>query len=144
MKKCCRWKLSSKIFERNVGLDVRYDIDKYVKIVHALVSNYARNKELCNKYRLFNIIYYQCMLYHCEMNGNLFVFNCISFEASFEYHILYCCSRWTMFLVFIICSYLLYSRKRWYAGAFKEFRFVLVCFFCSRKRLELMFFSKCV
>ena len=50
--------MSSKIVERSVGLDARNDIDKDVKIVYALVSNYARNKELCNKYRPLNILYY--------------------------------------------------------------------------------------
>ena len=49
--------MSSKIVEQSVGLDTRNDIDKDVKIVHALVSNYARNKELCNEYRPLNIFY---------------------------------------------------------------------------------------
>ena len=139
----CRWKLSSKIVERNVGLNARNDIDKDVKIVHALVSNMHVTKNcVINTDRLtFFIIN---VYYPREMNGNLFVFNCILFEAFFEYRILYCCPRWTMFLVFIICSYLLYSRKFWYTVAVREFTFVLVCFFCSRKRIELMFFCKCV
>ena len=31
LKKCCRWKMSFKIVEQNVGLDARDDIDKDVK-----------------------------------------------------------------------------------------------------------------
>ena len=38
----------------------------------------------------------------------------------------------------------LYSRRRWDAVPVEEFSFFLVCFFCSRKRLESMFFCKCV
>ena len=54
--------MSSKTVEKNVELDARHDIDKDVENVHALVSNYAINKELCNKYRPFNIFYRQCVL----------------------------------------------------------------------------------
>ena len=38
----------------------------------------------------------------------------------------------------------LYSRRRLDAVPVEEFSFFLVCFFCSRKRLESMFFCKCV
>ena len=47
IEEVCRWKLSW-IVEQNAGLHASYDKD--VKIAHALVSNYARNKELRNKY----------------------------------------------------------------------------------------------
>ena len=67
-----------------------------------------------------------------------------SFETSFVCRILYCCPRETICMAFIVCSYLLYSRKCWYPAAGEEFRFVPVCFFGSRKWLELMFFFKCV
>ena len=135
-KMCYRWKLSSQIVERNVGLDGRNDIDKDVKIVcmHLFQIMHATKNCIINTDHLtFFIIN---AYYRCEMNWKLFVFNCISFKASIEYHILYYCPRWTMCLVFIICLYLLYSRKRWYAVAVKESRFVLVCFFCGRKRLS--------
>ena len=38
----------------------------------------------------------------------------------------------------------LYSRRRWDAVPVEEFSFFLACFFYSRKRLESMFFCKCV
>ena len=48
----------------------------YAVSVHARVSNYAFNKDLCNEYRLFNILYNQSILPSWN-NGNLFVFNLI-------------------------------------------------------------------
>ena len=48
-------------------------------------------------------------------------------------------SRWTMCLVFVIYFFLSCSSKHRYAVVVEEFRFVLLCFFCIMKRLDLMF-----
>ena len=48
-----------------------------------------------------------------------------------------------MCLAFTICL-IFYFRKALICSGSQIIRFVLVCFFCGRKRLELMFFCKCV
>ena len=56
----------------------------YAVVVHARVSNYACNKELRNKCRPFNILYYA---FPREMNGNSLVFNCIDIRSKLRLNV---------------------------------------------------------
>ena len=78
------------------------------------------------------------------VNGNKFAFNCIGIRSKLRSYVVFYIVVPEKPFVWLLCSYLLYSRKCWYPAAGEEFRFVPVCFFGSRKWLELMFFFKCV
>ena len=83
LKKCCRWNMSFKIVEQNVGLDARNDIDKDVRnkwvwncplekdVNGDFLSDYVRNCQI-------SVIKY---ILPGKMNGNLFVFNCIDIRS---------------------------------------------------------------
>ena len=113
LKKCCKWKMYSKIAERNEGLDPRNDIDKDVKIPYINVFQIMHVTKNClmNTARLsFFIIYVYCP--H-EFNGNLFLIALIFFRSFVVMpHSVLLADMNHVSGFYRICSYLLYSPKR--------------------------------